>query len=322
MPEFTSVSSSSSGLASRASTMRARRFAPSRTMRPYAPGSGASNESTVAVAPSRRWVTTSSSSRSLVSAGTSPFSTSTAPVKPASAARAARTASPVPSGCSCTATSTPVKLPRASAEVTTTTGSAPAARAAAITQSTRRRPSSGWRCFGTAERMRVPSPAAMTTAAIGDWVTSGWLGRQDSNLGSRDQNPLPYHLATPHCGEYRAGSAAFALGEQEDQRGDREQHDDRDRDALQDRQHERHQQHEELHGREHPRRLAHEVRRAAAARVEPHHDRNHREHHRLPQAQHVEDVQEALDRRGPERELQPALAQPPGRAARAMLDRV
>src|ERR1044071_3312184 len=25
-----------------------------------------------------------------------------------------------------------------------------------------------------------------------------WLGRQDSNLGSRDQNPLPYHLATPH----------------------------------------------------------------------------------------------------------------------------
>src|SRR3954454_1664982 len=27
---------------------------------------------------------------------------------------------------------------------------------------------------------------------------SGWLGRQDSNLGSRDQNPLPYRLATPH----------------------------------------------------------------------------------------------------------------------------
>jgi hypothetical protein len=24
------------------------------------------------------------------------------------------------------------------------------------------------------------------------------LGRQDSNLRSRDQNPLPYHLATPH----------------------------------------------------------------------------------------------------------------------------
>src|SRR3954462_6391294 len=24
-----------------------------------------------------------------------------------------------------------------------------------------------------------------------------WLGRQDSNLGWRDQNPLPYRLATP-----------------------------------------------------------------------------------------------------------------------------
>src|SRR5262245_24835267 len=29
-----------------------------------------------------------------------------------------------------------------------------------------------------------------------------WLGRQDSNLGSRDQNPLPYRLATP---QYRKG---------------------------------------------------------------------------------------------------------------------
>ena len=28
-----------------------------------------------------------------------------------------------------------------------------------------------------------------------------WLGRQGSNLGSRDQNPMPYHLATP---QYRS----------------------------------------------------------------------------------------------------------------------
>ena len=28
-------------------------------------------------------------------------------------------------------------------------------------------------------------------------VARTWLGRQDSNLGSRDQNPLPYRLATP-----------------------------------------------------------------------------------------------------------------------------
>ena len=31
-----------------------------------------------------------------------------------------------------------------------------------------------------------------------DMVTQKkWLGRQDSNLGSRDQNPMPYRLATP-----------------------------------------------------------------------------------------------------------------------------
>ena len=34
---------------------------------------------------------------------------------------------------------------------------------------------------------------------------TGWLGRQDSNLGSRDQNPLPYRLATPQS--YRSRPA-------------------------------------------------------------------------------------------------------------------
>jgi hypothetical protein len=29
------------------------------------------------------------------------------------------------------------------------------------------------------------------------WKSANWLGRQDSNLGWRNQNPLPYHLATP-----------------------------------------------------------------------------------------------------------------------------
>src|SRR5690242_7722426 len=39
-------------------------------------------------------------------------------------------------------------------------------------------------------------------------VRKRWLGRQDSNLGSRDQNPLPYHLATPQGGSqvYRRSS--------------------------------------------------------------------------------------------------------------------
>ena len=84
-------------------------------------------------------------------------------------------------------------------EVTTTSGSGSSSLAAAMTQSTRRRPSSSCRCFGRVERMRVPRPAAITTAAMGERVTrTSWLGREDSNLRSRDQNPLPYHLATPH----------------------------------------------------------------------------------------------------------------------------
>src|SRR5262245_42363812 len=46
--------------------------------------------------------------------------------------------------------------------------------------------------------MRVPRPPASTTAAGFRFMGRKVLGRQDSNLGSRDQNPLPYHLATPH----------------------------------------------------------------------------------------------------------------------------
>ena len=58
-------------------------------------------------------------------------------------------------------------------DATTTRGSAPAARAAASTQSTIRRPSTGCRCFGSDDFMRVPSPAAITAAAIGVSVTAG-----------------------------------------------------------------------------------------------------------------------------------------------------
>jgi hypothetical protein len=39
------------------------------------------------------------------------------------------------------------------------------------------------------------------------------LGREDSNLRSRDQNPLPYHLATPQCHEKsRTTFAALSAG--------------------------------------------------------------------------------------------------------------
>ena len=69
-----------------------------------------------------------------------------------------------------------------SGETTTTSGSAPSGRAASTTQSTIRRPRIGCRCFGVAERMRVPRPPAMTTAAslgrdLGHGRHVGWGAR-------------------------------------------------------------------------------------------------------------------------------------------------
>ena len=77
---------------------------------------------------------------------------------------------------------------------------------------------------------------------VGHGVGMKWLGRQDSNLGSRDQNPLPYRLATPH----RIGTIMLAaVAEEDDERDEREddQHGDRER-----REHEGERRHE--HDRE------------------------------------------------------------------------
>src|SRR4029077_17892111 len=96
-------------------------------------------------------------------------------------------------------------------------------------QSTIRRPRIGCKCFGTAERIRVPRPPAITTEASGVSFTAERLetrlGRQDSNLGSRDQNPLPYRLATPQ----NRRRILRTVGEDEEERNDREQRDDADR---------------------------------------------------------------------------------------------
>ena len=144
----------------------------------------------------------------------------------------------------------PVERASPSGEVTTTSGSASTARAASTTQSTIRRPSNGWKCFGVAERMRVPRPAASTTAAgFGRLIPRSLLGRQDSNLGSRDQNPLPYRLATPQrdlslprdpSGNGRAGKRPHAslsalsarLRKQEHERDDGEERDDDQRERT------------------------------------------------------------------------------------------
>ena len=47
-------------------------------------------------------------------------------------------------------------------------------------------------------RSRLLCPSRHVTYVPG-MDPHSWLGRQDSNLGMADQNPLPYHLATPQC---------------------------------------------------------------------------------------------------------------------------
>ena len=205
MPELTSRSSSSSGDASAASTIRARLPSPSRTIAPVARAGRAARRR----ARCRRRPPTGASRRapassSAVSAGTSPFSTSTSPVRrPRAPSRAERTASPVPSGVCWIATSTPSNSLAVSGEATTTTRSAPALRAP------RRSPSRpcGGRAAGagaSASRSSCACRGRRPLRLLRDRSASSgeeWLGRQDSNLGSRDQNPLPYRLATPHQGD-------------------------------------------------------------------------------------------------------------------------
>ena len=82
------------------------------------------------------------------------------------------------------------------------------ASAAWSTQSTIRRPSTGCRCFGTADRIRVPRPAAMTTAAIGMSLT--WAGSMAGAPGFEPgiAGPKPAALPlgyAPLATEYRRG---------------------------------------------------------------------------------------------------------------------
>jgi hypothetical protein len=95
----------------------------------------------------------------------------------------------------------------------------------------------------------------MTTAPNLVWLTVvtcsvKWLGRQDSNLGSRDQNPLPYRLATPHQSGARSlqrpvhGSAPIAQENDED--SDSEDDDDRYGQGRHDGRRDGHEENEQL----------------------------------------------------------------------------
>src|SRR6185312_879346 len=147
--------------------------------------------------------------------GWSPFMTTTSPANPARALRAVRAASPVPSGSACVTASTPsgrmARTSSLSAPTTTIVRSGASAATAASPHASTGRPHAVCSSFGVADFIRVPRPPARITHASGEVVMSvllggrcSKLGRLDSNQGSRDQNPLPYHLATPH----RAGCRA------------------------------------------------------------------------------------------------------------------
>src|SRR5919112_790576 len=78
-----------------------------------------------------------------------------------------------------------------------------------------------WSTFARLDFILVPLPAARTTAKIGELSDIYphhsyrscrlWrLGRQDSNLRSRDQNPVPCLLATPQYNPRRLYRSAFS----------------------------------------------------------------------------------------------------------------
>src|SRR5437764_7784854 len=266
MPEFASWSSSSAGDASAASTILASRPSPSLTIRPYARTSSGSNESTAPAPAEARCVWTSACTSSGVSAGTSPFRTSTSPCMPASASCAERTASPVPSGSRCTATSTPSPSnePALSGDATTTIRSTPASRAARTTQSTIRRPSSGCRCFGVALFMRVPRPPAITTAARSFDMSgeNGWGARiRTWDHGTKTRCLTTWPRPT--------GPGILAAVEEEiDEPDDREDDHGHDHGPLHDPGEDHGDHGQQLRGREDPQHLAHDV-RAVVAAAEP-----------------------------------------------------
>jgi hypothetical protein len=140
----------------------------------------------VAAASASVCAATAASIAAPVISGMSPLTTTTGASGSIFAAAAA-TASPVPSGCSWIAVSIPSGRCSASSRLglsTTTTRSAPASRAASSGQRIMGRPQMRCRTLGSAERIRVPSPAAMmTTVGAG----MGWhrsIGVANATLGS------------------------------------------------------------------------------------------------------------------------------------------
>ena len=166
MEEFTSRTARCSSVASRNSTIAASAAVVGREARVRtASGRPARTRGRSRRRFSRRCVSTSSRSTADVRSGVSPERTSTSSTAPSSVVAGAA------DGVACAARLL-LDRDREAVEGGSRRGRRRRRRAGrrraraptSSTQSTMRRPRIGWRCFGTSERMRVPSPAAMTTA--------------------------------------------------------------------------------------------------------------------------------------------------------------
>src|SRR5262245_59346800 len=108
--------------------------------------------------------------------------------------------------------------------------------------------------------------------------------------------------------------------EEQDQPGDREQGHDADRERLDNGERDRDCQHDQLRRREDPRGLPHGVRPMVAC-PPPDAEGDDRDDREFPEMQDAEEVEKPLDRTDPERDAEPAAAEPSTRTTRSMLDR-
>ena len=140
-------------------------------MRPKFDGSGiltVTSDISVGAFPFRSSDAAACAKMSLVTSGMSPQATTTRPCLGARWSRAIFTACPVPSCSSCTTLSTPncSISSRSSELITATISSMPAPRSAAMTYHSIGRPQISCSTFVRALFIRVPFPAASTTARI------------------------------------------------------------------------------------------------------------------------------------------------------------
>src|SRR5207302_8553579 len=139
-----------------------------------------------------------------------------------------------------------------SGETTTTSGSGPSGRTDSTTQSTSRRPSSGCRCFGVVDFMRVPCPAAMTIAAR-LFFKAGAPGFEPGIAGPKPA-ALPLGYAPPF------GGSLAPVGKQEQERDRSEDAGQQERQPAEDEREDDDDDRERLRGARDPRELAHRVR--------------------------------------------------------------